>query len=104
MRHVPLSIVLETLHHKRFDEALFPYGDLNRLLPFGDPSFPLLGSVDPYGNTIFNGIQMERFIKEWDCVIAKAEDQDDKELLAKVRVMANRCEAEPHTFLRFVGD
>jgi hypothetical protein len=44
------------------------------------------------------------FHKEWDRVIARAEDKDDKELLAKVRVMANRCEAERHTFLRFVGD
>jgi hypothetical protein len=47
---------------------------------------------------------MERFIKEWDRVIAKAEDKDDKKLLAKVRIMADRCAAEPHTFLRFVGD
>jgi hypothetical protein len=101
---MPLSIVLETLHHKRFDEALFPYGDLNRLLPFGDPLYPLLGSVDPYGNTIFNGLQMERFIQEWDRVMVKAEDKDDKKLLAKVRELAIRCEAEPHTFLRFVGD
>jgi hypothetical protein len=47
---------------------------------------------------------MERFIKERDCMIAKAGDKDDKKLLAKVREMANRCEAEAHTFLRFIGD
>jgi hypothetical protein len=39
--------------------------DLNRWLPrLADPGFPMLGLLDPYGNTFFNGLQMRSVIPE----------------------------------------
>jgi hypothetical protein len=55
---MPIFVVLQTIEGKRLDEASPASSVLNRLLPFGDVSFPLLGFIDPYGNTIFNGTQM----------------------------------------------
>jgi hypothetical protein len=77
---------------------------LELLLPFGDTSFPMLGFIDPYGNTLFNSAQMQLFIPEWDRLMRNVTDQEDLRFLQKVREMAESCKAKPHTFLRFVGD
>jgi hypothetical protein len=64
----------------------------------------MLGFIDPYGNTLFSGVQMQLFIPEWDRVMQNVTDRDDAEFLLKVRQMAERCMKHPHIFLRFVGD
>jgi hypothetical protein len=101
---MPLFVVLQTIEGKRLDEAVPPAGALNRLLPFGDASFPLLGFVDPYGNTFFNGTQMQVFLLEWDLLARRVIDNEESEFLGRIRGMAERCKSQPHIFLRFIGD
>src|SRR5882762_3840829 len=51
-----------------------PQNLLGRLLPpNSDESCLLVASIDPYGDTVFNRIQMERFLREWRVVSAKAQ-------------------------------
>ena len=46
--------------------------------------FLLLSGIDPYGKTVFNHLQMEAFLKEWDRV--KDRVHDDSQLEAWERV------------------
>lgn len=102
---MPLSVVLQELIERDDLDQAFPTKTLlEHLLPFGDASFPMLGFIDPYGDTLFSGVQMKLFIPEWDRVLQNVTDKDDVEFLLKVRQMAKRCMTEPHIFLRFVGD
>jgi hypothetical protein len=101
---VPLWVVLQTLDGKRLDEAAPAGAVLNRVLPFGNSSFPLLGFIDPYGNTIFAGTQMRVFLPEWDALLQGLVNEPDLQFLRRVRAMAERCKSEPHIFLRFIGD
>jgi hypothetical protein len=101
---MPLKVVLQTIDGKRFDEALPPNAALNRILPFGNNTFPLLQFIDPYGDTIFNGIQMRAFLPEWSQLTYCVTDGEESEFMLKVRAMAERCKHEPHVLLRFVGD
>jgi hypothetical protein len=102
---MPLSVVLQGIDRtRRLDQAFPSKTPLEHLLPFGDFSFPMLGFIDPYGDTLFSGVQMQLFIPEWDRVMQNVTDRDDVEFLSKVRQMAKRCMKHPHTFLRFVGD
>ncbi|HST09771.1 MAG TPA: hypothetical protein VLL05_05310 [Terriglobales bacterium] len=101
---MPIFVRLETLDHKKLDQEVPPRELLNRLLPFGDSSFPLLGAVDPYGNTIFKGLQIPQLMAEWERSKAHLKDEDDRAFSLRLRNMAERCMAEPHTFLRFIGD
>ncbi|HVR23785.1 MAG TPA: hypothetical protein VMU26_10715 [Candidatus Polarisedimenticolia bacterium] len=102
---MPLSVVLQGIDRtRRLDEALPSKTPLEDLLPFGDASFPMLGFIDPYGDTLFSGVQMQLFIPEWDRVMQNVTDRDDAEFMLKVRQMADRCRKHPHLFLRFVGD
>ena len=102
---MPIKVVLQGIDRtRRFDQAI-PFNTvLELLLPLGDTSFPMLGFIDPYGDTFFNGVQMRLFIPEWDRLMGNVTDQEDLQFLQKVREMAERCKAEPHIFLRFVGD
>ena len=89
----------------KIEEIGDPYEMLPALLPpWDDPAYPFLGSIDLYGNTIFNRIQMERFLTEWDYVVSHAQSVQEQELVAAIRRMACRCRDEVHLYLKFVGD
>ena len=48
-----------------------PRNILDRLLPEpGSPDYPMLGSIDPYGDTVFNILQMDWFLAEFAKVLA----------------------------------
>jgi len=79
--------------------------ELNRLLPtFDDLTFPLLRLIDPYGDTLFSSNQMHGFIPEWDRFALNVQKHEDRELVKHVREVAEKCQKNPHTFLRFRGD
>lgn len=63
--------------------------------------FRLLKYVDDYGDTVFNGIQMDDFLSDWDSLTPDASQLDQWKM---VREMAVKCKEEPHHYLRFVGD
>jgi len=71
--------------------------------PYTD-SDSMLGWIDWYGNTIFNRVQMKRFLEEWGHLAQRAETPEQKGLLASVRKLAVRCQDELHAYLWFIGD
>lgn len=78
---------------------------LHKLLPpHQDDSNPMLGSIDWYGDTVFNSIQMRRFIPEWDRLTERASIPEENALVSVVRKLAVRCESEVHVYLKFIGD
>jgi hypothetical protein len=73
---VPIKAVPQTIHGKEQGKVLGDRAILNRILPIGDPRFPMLRYVDPYSNTIFNGTQMYPVLEELDRLIAEAADEE----------------------------
>ena len=73
-------------------------------IPTGDPSFRLLCYIDPYGNTVFNQLQMETFLAEWEKVRREARTEDDTTAWSSVKQLATRCKDEVHLYIRFIGD
>ena len=79
-------------------------GLLILLLPAeDDAAFPFLSSIDAYGDTVFNRLQMKRFLTEWKYIVAKAQSPEEKEIAEVVLRMASRCQREVHTYLKFIG-
>jgi hypothetical protein len=100
-----LEIVLQTELGARVDSVADPKNYLGKLLPDIDgEKYPLLGGIDPYGDTVFNGLQMRRFLLEWADVSAKASMPEERNLVAKIDELARRCRDEVHLYIRFVGD
>ena len=60
--------------------------------------------MNPYGDTIFNSMQLTRFLDEWKMVEAQAATQEEKDLVAAVQRLALLAEDENHMYIKFVGD
>jgi hypothetical protein len=78
---------------------------LHGVLPSRDErAFNCLRGIDPYGKTVFNHLQMEKFLEEWELVKDRAHDDSQREAWQKVREMAQSCQQDRDLFLRFVGN
>ena len=66
--------------------------------------FPCLRCIDPYGKTVFNHLQMETFLAEWEQVRERAHDESQKEAWEKIKQMGQTCQADRDLYLRFVGN
>lgn len=82
-----------------------PRNLLGAMLPqLGDDAYPMLASIDPYGDTTFNNLQMRRFLHEWATLTQKASTADEQLLVSTIEAMARRCRDEVHIYLKFIGD
>jgi hypothetical protein len=102
---MPIKATLQNIDGtRRLGSVVDSDGGLNRSLPLGDQSFPLLQYVDPYGNTMLNCLQMPQLLEELQVLISRCSDQESKSLLERVRELALECRNARHLYLRFVGD
>ena len=100
-----LSVALQTADCTMTDHVHDPDNVLHRLLPsHEDKSSSCLRHIDWYGDTVFNRLQMEDFLKEWERVATRVSTPEESALLGKIRSLAERCRDQPHLYLRFVGD
>ena len=67
-------------------------------------NFVLLRTVDPFGKTVFNHLQMESFLDEWERVRERARDESQREAWQKIKEMAQACQSDRDLYLRFVGN
>jgi hypothetical protein len=90
----------------RLAESGRPTGSTNPLAKAADATaFPMLGSIDPYGNTIFNRIQMMRLAEEVRRLIRAAEfTPDERSFLEEILEFCAMGTAKYHRYLWFVGD
>jgi len=80
-----------------------PEGQVLPILPTAE--FPMLGHVDPYGNTIFNRSQMRDIVAEIDRLVgSSAVDERQEGFLLKVKELCVEGLTRQHRFLWFLGD
>lgn len=63
-------------------------------------NFNLLKYLDPYGDAVFNHLQMDDLIQDLNIL----KSVDDNPLINEIQMLADRCKSEPHTYLAFYGD
>jgi hypothetical protein len=92
----------------KLEDDLGERGDwvmLNSVVPArGERDFVLLRGIDPYGKTVFNHLQMESFLEEWERVRERAKDESQKDAWQRVKQMAEACKCDRDLYLRFVGN
>jgi hypothetical protein len=96
---MPWNVRLEDEKARVIDEVLTIFGFIPE-----QSGFCLLEGIDPYGDTVFNGLQMKRFINEWDTLENGAKIASQVEKWSAVKRLCLRCQSEVHTYIRFVGD
>ncbi len=78
---------------------------LHDVLPTQDEAqFPILRGIDRFGNTVFNHLQMESFLQEWERIQDRAHDESQKDAWRKIKQMAEKCRDDRDLYLRFVGN
>lgn len=90
---MPIAVILQNIDGtRRLKSVIDPHGGLNKCLPIGDESFPLLQYVDLYGDAVFNPRQMPQVIRELELLINRCSEEESKVLLEKVRELALECQ------------
>jgi hypothetical protein len=82
------------------EDFMFP---LVRASQAGEP-LELIKYIDPYGETVFNRVQMPTVIAEFERLSKYVERPFEKRGLEAVLRLARICETEVHHYLVFIGD
>lgn len=103
---MPISAQLVSERGEIIEEV---YDEEGRLRPLIEavPEFEsthCIQYMNPYGDTIFNNLQLVRFLEEWKMVEAQADTEEEKDLVASVQRLALLAEEENHMYIKFVGD
>jgi len=77
---------------------------LHGVIPGNQDGLPLLSGIDPFGKTVFNHLQMDVFLREWDLVKDRARDESQIEAWQRIKEMAEACRHDRDLYLRFVGN
>lgn len=90
----------------RAEQELFDLENvLSRLLPsWEDREFHCLRYIDPWGNTVFNHLQMDEFIEELKRIRGNASTEVERAFVDAIESMAVRCKESGELYIRFHGD
>ncbi len=69
-----------------------------------DLRFSCLRFVDPFGDTLFNRVQLPALLDDLRTLRGSCDVARHEPLLREVEALIERCRAEPHLYLRLVGD
>jgi len=101
---IKITVETETGEHraKVFDS----FGLLTKLIERSDltDTSICLRFIDPYGDTVFNKLQMKPLLREIKALASTAESQQEKDLLLEIEKLAMDVEQNMHTYLKFYGD
>jgi len=81
-----------------------PKNLLHRVLERSVREEPLLAEIDWYGDTVFNRLQMPRFLSQWRVLAKNCKSPEEAKLVDEVTALAEQCEGGVHLYLEFIGD
>lgn len=98
-----LDAYLEDEFGEELDGFVDEGGALAAAVPAGDAAYPMLRGVDVEGVTVFNRLQLAVVIPELER-LSEGAPPAAKTALSRVLKMARKAAAEPHLYLRLLGD
>lgn len=100
-----IDVQLESETGECLESLQDPSNLVARLLPrLDDAQSICLRFVDPYGDTVFNNLQMATLIIELENAIENASDERVAAHGKAILRMLNTCRNTVHTYVKFYGD
>jgi hypothetical protein len=100
-----MSICLETRDGKATEEIPDLESLLSRFFPsWDDQTYHFLRYIDPWGETVFNHLQMDELIFELRRIRSKASSEEQCAFVDAIEGMAGRCKDGDGLYLKFIGD
>lgn len=93
-----LDCYLEDEFGEELESVLDEDGKLASAWPVGDAGYPLLRFVDTEGFTLFNRLQLAAAVPELERLTKTVP------AATPILKLARKAAAEPHLYLRFLGD
>ena len=81
-----------------------PQNLLHRLLERSISIEPQLAEIDWNGDTVFNRLQIPRFLSHWQTLASQSQSPDELRIVENIKELAVRCGGSVHLYLKFVGD
>jgi len=100
-----IDVRLETENGEEIASVADAKDLLQRALPELDgPRFRFANTIDWYGDTVFNRLQVELLREEWALLIHDSTDEETKTLLRQIDELLLRCTSHVHLYVKFYGD
>ena len=98
-----LDVYLEDEFGEELDAVADEEGRLAAAWPAGDGAYPILRFVDVEGTTVLNRLQSAAAVPEFESFVHSA-PAELKAAASSLLRFARKAAAEPHLYLRFLGD
>src|ERR1700747_1601670 len=100
-----MSIRLETRDGKTPEEIPGLEGLLSRFFPsWDDQTYHFLRYIDPWGETVFNHLQMDELIFELRRIRQKADTEEQRAFVDAIEGMGGGRQDGEGLYLKFMGD
>ena len=97
-----IGVVLEDENGKMLSEEVCDATSL--VSQTNDARFTCLRFVDPYGDTVFNRLQMPALLEDLRVLRQNAGSDQHENMLGQIETLVQRGQARIHTYIRFMGD
>jgi hypothetical protein len=101
-----ISIHLEDEAGKVIEEFSINFATVTAFLWKADDAaskYPWLSTIDPYGDTLFNSLQVPFVVKELEMLQKDSDEEMGKIISESIKVL-RKVENDVHTYIRFIGD
>jgi hypothetical protein len=100
-----MGIITVVVHDERGTQITKQISLPTEVLPsVVDERFGFLRFVDPYGDTVFNRLQMPQVLQELKLLETIVHESDQLKLIKEIEGLAFVCQKGPHLYLKFIGD
>jgi len=69
-----------------------------------DTRFVCLRFIDPYGDTVFNRLQVQAMLEDLRLLKTVSQSHDQQMLIQRIEALGEICQKEAHLYLKFIGD
>jgi hypothetical protein len=91
------GVALETVEDRR--------NLLHRVLPGTENGeYHWASTIDFYGDTTFNYLQVRKLRGEWRKILEASDDADTRQILTRIDELLERCASGVHLYVKFSGD
>ena len=99
-----LTIALEDASGRTVKEVYDTHNVLLRLEREDGGDFICLRYIDPWGDTVFNTLQMKPFLAELERIMSHTKSEWELSVLQSILQLARKCDTEIGLYLKFYGD
>lgn len=100
-----LNITLENEQGEKLDEVIDSSRMLLTIMNRGNQTDSCcLQLIDPYGDTVFNRLQMDQLSMDLTKLHSLTEDAEQRELISKIEELVKKCKQVPHLYIKIYGD